>query len=179
MPDPRPYDARPIAVALVLLSGALLLPLALILQISLYEFGKVLTAREIELPAVTELTIKLFGLYGHETLSPVVLWLWWPMVASLEYTLARYRQLIDFAIAFGYLFAGCWLLVLGLILALGTPIALGFLVMMKSMVEPPAITRWFGTVAWLLPLLTSGFIGYCVWRYRFRAPATTAARSSK
>src|SRR5262245_2978713 len=108
-------DYRPHAAFLVGASALVLLLVSITLQLAAWELRSFYRSKHMKLPVLADTFFDMFGHRPDAYLTSVVLWLWWPMVASFLYCHHRQREAHDFAIAFLYWFACCWMLAVGVI----------------------------------------------------------------
>jgi hypothetical protein len=165
----RPADFRSHAAFLVGTSVVVLLLISLTLQLAAWELRAYYRSQHVKLPVPADTFFDMFGHRPDSYLVAVVLWLWWPMVASLLYCHFRHRATHEFAIAFLYWFASCWMLAAGVIAFIlvlcGWPI-LGNL--LADLQESPDYMVVVSVISWALPNLTVIFGVACWLRFRRR-----------
>lgn len=174
MPQPRFHERRETAVALVVISGMMILGLSLILQVVAWEIRPLLAARfgwtnTAEFPTLTGAFADAFGYRPDAYLSAVVIWFFWPFVIALGHCHFRYRDPTEFAIAFLFWFVCCWLLVgFGIIVMLAIS-ALGFVILLAELrpIPPPRVIALVSPISWTLPFIVLLFIS--LERYRSRS----------
>lgn len=160
------FDPRPVAALLVVISFGLLFLLAFAAQVLAWDMKYIIDAVQAESPLVTSQYMKMFGLRPHGYLMPVLMWFWWPMVASLVHCLFRYRHPREFAIAFAYWFAFCWLAAAFVLMLTVFPLVIARVMLLQELEQPPDYMRWVDRISYALPVLVIAFSIACWWRNR-------------
>jgi len=132
-----------------------------------WELRAFYRSKHVKLPTPADTFFDMFGHRPDSYLTAVVLSLWWPMVASLIYCHYRHRPAHEFAIAFLYWFACCWMLAAGVIAFIavlcGLPIYVNLLADLQGSPDYMVVVS---VISWALPVAT-GVFGVACW-LRFR-----------
>ncbi len=160
------HERRGTAVALVLMSGIMILCLSLVLQVLAWEIRPLLQARfgwdERDFPTLTRGFVECFGYRPDGNLGAVVLWLYWPMVCVLARCHYRYPNPEEFSRAFLFWFVCCWLFVACCIVLILAVCALSFVILLAELrsLPPPGVMSLVHPISWVLPFSVAVFVGW-------------------
>jgi hypothetical protein len=158
---------RPHAVFMVVASGFVLLFVSAVFQVAVWELRGFYRYNRFGLSGWPKTFLDLFGHRPDAYLMAVILWLWWPMVAALAYCHCRHREPQDFATAFLYWFACCWLLAALVLTFMAALCVYPVLVLMLADLEGSPDYMWVVTVvSWALPVVVLFFATACKMRFR-------------
>ena len=168
MSMPKKTDFRAHAVLLVFGSAFVLFFISAVFQVAAWELRHFYQSGKYG--RLSGLSYIFFDMFGHRPdlyLMAVIFWLWWPMVAMLVYCVNRFSD--NFAQAFLYGFAYCWLLaavVLSFIVHLAVyPM---MVILLADGDGTPKYMWIVSLVSWLLPVVILMFaIAYWL-RFRIR-----------
>lgn len=165
-------DLRPLAVMLVFGSGVVLLIMGMVLQVGMWELRSYAsTEYGSELPGLTRFVLESFGVRSTKYVPAVAIWLWWPMVASLVYCMAKYRRPLEFAAAFIYWLSLCWLAVMFVVSFVAVTISMMWIYLCSDLVGPPWYMQAVSPISWAMLVAVVVFGIYCLWRYRLSGKA--------
>jgi hypothetical protein len=156
---------RPHAIFLVVASAFVLLFVSAVFQGVVWELRAFYRYKGLGLSSLPRTFLDMFGHRPDCYLIAVILWLWWPMVAALAYCHCRHRE--DFATAFLYWFACCWLLAALVLAFMAVLCVYPVLMLMLADLEGSPDYMWVvSVVSWSLPVVVLLFAIVCGLRFR-------------
>jgi hypothetical protein len=168
MSMPKKTDFRAHAVLLVFGSAFVLFFISAVFQVAAWELRHFYQSGKYG--RLSGLPYIFFDMFGHRPdlyLMAVIFWLWWPMVAMLLYCVNSCSH--NFARAFLYGFAYCWLLTAVVLSFMAFLCVYQMMVILLHDVDGTPQCMWLvSLVSWLLPVALLMFVIAYWLRFRNR-----------